>query len=276
MKDKIKILHLEDLPSDAELIEMKLKESNLQIESLIVDTREEFMAGLKQFSPDIVLADHSVSSFNSMEALKIVNANERKIPFILVSALLPQDYINSMTKAGVSDHILKDHLDQLADAILAAVNKNKADTELQNSRNKVFVESVLKETENIAPETLDSNEDLYDLSMLEEMDDNDYLAEIVSIFLNETPKEISEMRKAYVCNKPDVIYKQAHKLKSSTGLIQANRLSGILVQIEVIGKSGKINDTLLTLIENAQQEYKKLENSLQKRLKDLALNNKVS
>ena len=271
MKDKIKILHLEDLPSDAELIEMKLKESNLQIESLIVDTKEEFITGLKQFSPDIVLADHSVSSFNSMEALKIVTANERKIPFILVSALLSQDYINSMIKAGISDHILKDHLDQLPDAILTAVNKNKVDIELQNSRDKLFVESVLKETENIAPETSDSNEDLYDLSMLEEMDDDDYLAEIVSIFLKETPKEISEMRKAYVCSKPDIIYKQAHKLKSSTGLIQANRLSGILVQIEEIGKSGKVNDSLLTLIENAQLEYRKLEDSLQKRLKKISV-----
>src|SRR5258706_7702367 len=276
MKDKIKILHLEDLPSDAELIEMKLQESNLQIESLIVDTREEFIAGLNQFSPDIVLADHSVSSFNSMEALKIVIANERKIPFILVSALLSQDYINSMIKAGVSDHILKDHLDQLPDAILTAVNKNKVDTELQNSRDKLFVESVLKETENVAPETSDSNENLYDLSMLEEMDDNDYLVEIVSIFLNETPKEINEMRKAYVCNKPDIIYKQAHKLKSSTGLIQANRLSDLLVQIEQIAKSGNVNGTLLALIENAQLGYKKLENSLQKRLKDLTLGNKIS
>ena len=126
------------------------------------------------------------------------------------------------------------------------------------------------------PVTLSTGENLYDLSMLEEMDDSNYLVEIVSIFLHETPKEFHEMRKAYSCNKPDKVYKQAHKLKSSTGLIQANRLSGILVQIEVIGKSGKINDTLLTLIENAQQEYKKLENSLQKRLKDLALNNKVS
>ena len=271
MKNIIKILHLEDLPSDGELIEMKLKESNLQIENLLVDTREEFIAGLKHFSPDIVLADHSVSSFNSMEALKIVNANERKIPFILVSALLSQDYINSMIKAGISDHILKDHLDQLPDAILTAVNKNKVDTEQKNFREKLFVESVLKETENIVPETSDSSEGLYDLSMLEEMDDDDYLAEIVSIFLNETPKEISEMRKAYVCSKPDIIYKQAHKLKSSTGLIQANRLSGILVQIEEIGKSGKVNDSLLTLIENAQLEYRKLEDSLQKRLKKISV-----
>ena len=117
------------------------------------------------------------------------------------------------------------------------------------------------------PVTLSTGENLYDLSMLEEMDDNDYLVEIVSIFLHETPKELNEMRKAYSDNKADRVYKQAHKLKSSTGIIQAKRLSGILTQIEEITKSGKINDTIFTLIENAKLGYKKIETSLQKLLK---------
>ena len=70
------------------------------------------------------------------------------------------------------------------------------------------------------------NDHLFDLSGLEEMDDNEYLVEIVTIFLNETPGELREIREALAAGKTELIFKKAHKLKSSAGVLQADARMG--------------------------------------------------
>jgi HPt (histidine-containing phosphotransfer) domain-containing protein len=103
---------------------------------------------------------------------------------------------------------------------------------------------------------------LYDLSMLEEMDDAEYLLEVLDLLLQETPKDIKELQEALRAGKADVVYKKAHKLKSSSGVIQAENLSLLLEEIEALGKKGVVNDGLKGLVEKAVNEYKLIEKSL--------------
>jgi hypothetical protein len=63
---KLKILHLEDLVSDAELVERELKKSSIPFKLLLVDNSERFERALKEFNPDIILSDHSLPSFTSI------------------------------------------------------------------------------------------------------------------------------------------------------------------------------------------------------------------
>ena len=69
---KLKILHLEDSSSDAELVHRVLKKGNFEFERLLVATKSEFLKALITFAPDIILGDHSLPSFNSHEALEIL------------------------------------------------------------------------------------------------------------------------------------------------------------------------------------------------------------
>ena len=62
MEQKIKILHLEDVESDAELIDHELRKAKMEFEKLVVDTREEYEQMLGAFDPDIILSDHSLPS----------------------------------------------------------------------------------------------------------------------------------------------------------------------------------------------------------------------
>ena len=110
---------------------------------------------------------------------------------------------------------------------------------------------------------------LYDLGMVEEMDDTEYLVEVVSLFIEGTPKELKEMRDALRAGNTEIIYKTAHKLKSSAGVIQANALTEVLNGIEAIAKSGTLNAELDSLIENAMCQYKDIEQALKKHLKEL-------
>jgi len=112
------------------------------------------------------------------------------------------------------------------------------------------------------------NENLFDLGLLEEMDDNEYVAEILTIFLGSTPKELYELKRACISNKFDAVYKIAHKLKSSAGLLQANLLLNVLIKIEETAKAEK-NDELAELAELVNEEYKKIEIPLKVHLRNI-------
>jgi PAS domain S-box-containing protein len=106
---------------------------------------------------------------------------------------------------------------------------------------------------------------LFDLSLLEEMDDNEYLCDILSIFLNNTPIELKYLHEACVAREFDVAYKIAHKLKSSAGLLKANELLDILVIIEEYSKEKKSAD-MLQLFEQANNSFKKMQKPLENHL----------
>lgn len=118
--------------------------------------------------------------------------------------------------------------------------------------------------------TTSGTEELYDLSMLEEMEDNEYMAEVLNIFLKETPEELKEMNQALNKGNNDIIATKAHKIKGSAGVIQANKLIELLIKIETIAKKGIQSSELKSLVDNTRLLYSNIELSLQKHLKALA------
>lgn len=123
MSDTLRILHLEDLPDDADLVARALKKAGIRAEIRLAESRNEFRKAVKEFRPDVILSDHSLSSFDSHEALNIVKQEGVDVPFILVTATVSEDYAVSIIKDGASDYILKDRLQRLPSAILAAREK---------------------------------------------------------------------------------------------------------------------------------------------------------
>jgi serine phosphatase RsbU (regulator of sigma subunit) len=116
MKKHLKILLLEDNPSDAGLIKRELSMSGLIFTLHVAETREDFIIGLNNFEPDIILSDHALPNFNSLEAFAIVSKNYN-IPFILVTGTVSEEFAVSCMKAGVNDYILKHSLKRLPAAI---------------------------------------------------------------------------------------------------------------------------------------------------------------
>lgn len=121
MKQRLKILHLEDMSADAEMVERELKRANIQFDKLLVSNKADFIRSLTEFSPDIILSDHSLPSFNSHEALSIVKEMDIKAPFILVTATVSEEYAVNIIKEGAYDYILKDRLQRLPNAVISAI-----------------------------------------------------------------------------------------------------------------------------------------------------------
>lgn len=122
MSHVLKILMLEDLEEDAGLLDRVLSKEKIMYSRLRVDTREEFIEALDTFNPDLILSDHALPQFNSIEALKIVQESKSDIPFIIVTGSVSEEFAVSCIKKGVDDYVLKSNLSRLPLAIKYSIN----------------------------------------------------------------------------------------------------------------------------------------------------------
>ena len=70
MKEHLKILIIEDV-EDVELVRRELIKEKFSFTLYRVDKKEEYLNGLVDIKPNVILSDHSLPQFNSVEALEI-------------------------------------------------------------------------------------------------------------------------------------------------------------------------------------------------------------
>ncbi|MHC1698388.1 MAG: response regulator [Geobacteraceae bacterium] len=123
---KIRILINEDLPSDAELLEHEIRKGGFHFVSTRVDSREEFLAALDEFRPDLIISDFTLPSFNGMQALALAREYSPFVPLIIVTGALNEEIAVECMKAGADDYVLKDNLRRLVPAISVVLANSKA------------------------------------------------------------------------------------------------------------------------------------------------------
>ena len=138
MAASLKILILEDNQSDADLLHRELKRSGMNFISEIVQTREEFENALQNFSPDIILSDYSLPSFDADTAFHIKQIRSPHIPFIIVSGIIGEEKAVELIKNGVTDFTPKDKLFTLSQKIIRALKES------EEWKEKIFIAEKLK------------------------------------------------------------------------------------------------------------------------------------
>lgn len=130
----LKILFVEDSPQDAELTDRFLRKSGLRYESTRVDTEAAFVAALESMSPDIVISDYMMPSFDGMRALNLTRQHDALLPFIILTGSMNEDTAVACMKAGASDYVIKEHIARLPFAITEALElcaRTKANEEAE-------------------------------------------------------------------------------------------------------------------------------------------------
>jgi PAS domain S-box-containing protein len=140
MAGKLKILFVEDVKTDAELIWREIEKNKISFSKLLVDNREDFLESIKTFEPDLIISDYSLPRFDGMAALLLRNELAPLIPFILVTGSVNEEVAVECMKTGADDYVLKSNLNRLGPAVLNSIRKVKllkekkaAEEELQKS-----------------------------------------------------------------------------------------------------------------------------------------------
>lgn len=150
MNEELKILILEDVEYDAELTEYEMRREGINFSSLRVETKNDFINGLEDFKPDIILADHSLPNFDGVTALEITEERYPQIPFIFVSGKIGDEFAVEMLKKGAKDYVFKSNLTKLAPAIKRALSERNELLELKKSKKEL--QEALKEKEMLIKE----------------------------------------------------------------------------------------------------------------------------
>src|ERR1041384_3300595 len=130
---QVKILLLEDNPADAELIVDTLKRSDMNSSVTITDSSEEFIRRLSSDTPDIILSDHQVPGFSSLEALKLSKEKHPDVPFVLVTGMMTDEIAAKLLQGGADDYLLKDNLKRLPTTIRIALAKKRMENSYDES-----------------------------------------------------------------------------------------------------------------------------------------------
>ncbi len=122
-KQLLRILFLEDSQVDAELIAAELRTGGVCYESRLAGDRETFEREIKEFRPEIILADYSLPSMNGADALAYVQLVMPGVPVIIVSGAVGEDTAVELLKSGATDFVLKDRLPRLVPAVRRAMRE---------------------------------------------------------------------------------------------------------------------------------------------------------
>jgi len=125
MSEELRILIVEDVPTDAELMKRELKKGGILFTSRLVETKEGFLRELKEFTPDIILSDYKMPQFDGMTALSLTKEFAPNIPFIIVTGSMNEETAVACMKAGAADYVIKDHLARVSLAVKGALGNKQ-------------------------------------------------------------------------------------------------------------------------------------------------------
>jgi len=117
MNSALRILCLEDDEDDFDIINRVLEKGGLSAVTTRVDSREKYQDALVSFDPEVILSDHALPRFDSAEALSMCQSFGLRVPFILVTGAVSDEFAARCMKLGADDYILKSKLRRLTSAI---------------------------------------------------------------------------------------------------------------------------------------------------------------
>ena len=155
MKGPIKILFVEDVMTDAEIIWREISRDKIIFEKRHVENQKDYIDALISYKPDLIISDFMLPQFDGMTALKLKNDLSPLVPFILVTGSVNEEIAVECMKAGADDYVLKQNLSRLVPSIRAAMAKKDI---LQA---KEIAERELRESEEKFRSIFENVQDLY-------------------------------------------------------------------------------------------------------------------
>ena len=121
-----RILIVEDVPDDAELMKWELRRTLGPCTFVRAQSEGDVVRALHLFGPDVVLTDHSLPQFNALDSLRVVQRELPGTPVLVVTGSLDEETAADYIKAGAVDYIVKQRLHRLGPAVRRALALRQA------------------------------------------------------------------------------------------------------------------------------------------------------
>lgn len=92
-------------------------------------------------------------------------------------------------------------------------------------------------------------------------DDEDLLAEVMDVFLADTPNQIQTLKEAHLKGDQAKIVHQGHTIKGSSSNVSALRMRQIAHEIEQAGKSGEM-ESISSLLGELEEQFREFQDFL--------------
>ncbi|MDR3665731.1 MAG: PAS domain S-box protein [Ignavibacteriaceae bacterium] len=138
MEKEIRILTVESSPEDLKLILSQLDKDGIIYSSLNVKTKDDFIKGLADFNPDIILTDFSIPAFEGLTPIDLIEEISPLTPVIIVTGSNDEETAVDCIKKGANDFILKDHIVRLGLAVRRALENKKLIEEKDLDEKKIL------------------------------------------------------------------------------------------------------------------------------------------
>src|SRR5579859_309471 len=123
MARSLRVLILEDVRADAELVIHELRRAGFAPEWQMAAGEADYLAALTTDTPpQIIFADFRLPGFDAMAALHLLQQRGLDVPFVVVTGYIEEDALECM-KAGATDYLLKDRLARLGQVVESALEQ---------------------------------------------------------------------------------------------------------------------------------------------------------
>lgn len=117
----MRLLHLEDSPRDAELVEHVIRQEWPACDIRRVTSVDDYRAALTAGGFDLILSDYTLPGFDGLVALDLAREITPATPFLFLSGTIGEERAVEALKRGATDYVIKDRPIRLVPAIRQAL-----------------------------------------------------------------------------------------------------------------------------------------------------------
>jgi CheY-like chemotaxis protein/HPt (histidine-containing phosphotransfer) domain-containing protein len=283
------VLLAEDNPVNQLVGQTMLESIGCSVE--LVSNGSEAVETLSKNSYDLVFMDCQMPEMDGYRATRLIREREdaqrsedngkiSHVPIIALTAYALQGDREKCLSSGMDDYIPK----PFGKAQLRAVLKKwldgrkiyKSEVLVSSSAKKVMsyaslltnmqsIESDSTKAEQLPSQSVIDRKVLDNIRALQEEGKEDLLNKIITIFLNDSPERLAELRKAVNSVDAPSINRTAHTLKSSCANLGAMNLSSHFKEMEAMGRTNSIEQAP-ELLSQIEIEFKAVEAALRAEL----------
>lgn len=224
----LRVLLLENNPSDIRLMLRQLRHSGFVPEWKAIQSRHDYEEQLGA-NYDVILANYAFLDFDALDALELLRERNLDTPFIIVSSI-GEETAARCIKRGASDHLPKDRVERLGDAVKRALREKK----MRDEKNAIL--AALQESEEKYQQLLEMESDA--IFLIENSTDQILEANTAASYLyGYSREELLEKKSTDLSVEPGETQKTSEAQKTQIRTHYHKKKDGTIFPVEITSRS---------------------------------------